>query len=220
MAIVKRPYIIFAVWYSKYHLKHLYFIFSKILKDACNMFDDFPSGKFHSDSAIETDTTTERFKGRRSSNIGEGLEGESIKQKMRRSVLGYPILKRRSSENVLDENLINKTQKDETPEEKMLSQHFSEKGMAITRKTLSRLRIHILANRKLCFVGKVPRGVFMPKNYWLQYLIIKRLIFWYFPCIRFNGNSYYLNNKCYKIRERKFIKMFLKTRKLLLEAQD
>ena len=184
------------------------------------MFNNFPPGKFLSDSASETDTTTESFKASKSSNIGEDPEGESIKQKKRSAVLGYPMLKRRSSEHVLDEEHNNKTHKDDTFKEGRLSQHFSEKGMAITRKTLSRLRIHILANRKLCFVGKVPRGVLMPKNYWLQYLIIKRLIFWYFPCIRFNGNSYYLNDKCYQIRERKFIKMFLKTRKLLLETQD
>lgn len=219
MTFVKRTYIIFGIWYSKY-FKQLYFIIFKTLKDPCNLYDNFHPGRFLSNSASETDTTTESFKGRRSANVGEDPEGESIKQKKRSAVLGYPMLKRRSSEHVLDEKHINKTNKDETFKEGRLSQHFSEKGMAITRKTLSRLRIHILANRKLCFVGKVPRGVLMPKNYWLQYLIIKRLIFWYFPCIRFNGNSYYLNDKCYHIRESKFIKMFLKTRKLLLETQD
>ena len=137
----------------------------------------------------------------------------------KRAVLSYPMLKRRSSKQTFDDNYIIKEMGNNTNTKEKLSQYFSNTGLAITRKTLSRLRIRILPNRKLCFAGKVPRGVYMPKNYWLQYLIIKRLIFWYFPCIRHQGASYHLNDKCYKMREIKFLKMFLKTQQLLFQAQ-
>ena len=180
------------------------------------MFDNSPPKQFFSSPSSEAATSTEGVKESRNESKEEI---DSIRHK-KRAVLGYPLLKRMSSEQLFDENHINITKDNKTVAEGSISSHLSDKGLAITRKTLHRLRIHILANRKLCFAGKVPRGVLMPKNYWLQYLIIKRLIVWYFPCIRFDGISYHLNDKCFKRRERKFLEMFFKTRKLFLDSQD
>ena len=144
-----------------------------------------------------------------------------MKVQRKRAVMGYPLHKEMSLQPPLESEPIHKNGSEENigSDNKTHARLFSEKGLMITMKTLSRLRIHILPNRKLCFVGKIPRGVIMPRSYWLQYLIIKRVILWYFPCIRIEGSSYILNNNCYKIRETKFLRMFLKTQKQFLKSK-
>ena len=193
-----------------------------MFKDPCSMIDALPPKRFPLMPVGKANTIAKTVE---QSLKNETSEEIGMRSKQKRAVMGYPSLKEISSQPQLESDQIHSKltngSEDNIENDNMTrAQYFLEKGLMITTKTLSRLRIRILPNRKLCFVGKMPRGVFMPTNYWLQYLIIKRIILWYFPCIRIQGSSYYiLNNACYKTRENEFLRMFLKTQKQFLESK-
>ena len=87
---------------------------------------------------------------------------------------------------------------------------YSSNGrLRITLMTLSKLRIHILPDRRVCFAGRMPQGIYLPRNSWMQYQIIKRMVLWYLPCLELQGNVYSLGNTCYTRKENKFLIMLL-----------
>ena len=96
-----------------------------------------------------------------------------------------------------------------TPRMDRVSQHISNKFLMNSLMILSKLRIHILSDRRVCFAGRMPRGVYMPRNSWVQFEIIKRMIIWYLPCLELQGNVYSLNNTCYTEKENKFLIILL-----------
>ena len=74
-------------------------------------------------------------------------------------------------------------------------------------KTFKKLGLKVVQDRTLCFAGRVLRGVLMPKNRFLQSIIMRRIFLWYFPCIRVIKDVYRVNNRCFVEKEKKFIKM-------------
>ena len=74
-------------------------------------------------------------------------------------------------------------------------------------KTFKKLGLKVVRDRTLCFAGRVLRGVLMPKNRFLQSIIMRRIFLWYFPCIRVIKDAYRVNNRCFVEKEKKFIKM-------------
>ena len=78
----------------------------------------------------------------------------------------------------------------------------------LSQKTLRKLRIRVLPDRKLSIAGKIAKAILMPKSGLLQYIIIKRLIKWYSPCLQDQGKIYSLNNTCYMIRQNELLNMF------------
>ena len=87
--------------------------------------------------------------------------------------------------------------------------YSSNNHLMITLMTLSKLRIHILPDRRVCFAGRIPLGIYLPRNSWMQYKIIKRMILWYLPCLQLQENVYNLNNTCYTRKENQFLIMLL-----------
>ena len=74
-------------------------------------------------------------------------------------------------------------------------------------KTLKKIGLKLVEDRTLCFAGRMLRGILMPKNRFLQAIIMRRIFLWYFPCIRVAQNAYRVNNLCFVKKEKKFIKM-------------
>ena len=62
---------------------------------------------------------------------------------------------------------------------KTLSKKTKENERMGALMALSKFRLRILPNRRLFIAGKIPRGIFMPRNRLLKQLIIKQLIIWY-----------------------------------------
>ena len=77
-------------------------------------------------------------------------------------------------------------------------------------KTLKKLGMKVVQDRTLCFAGRMLRGILMPKNRYLQTIIMRRIFLWYFPCIRIVQNAYRVHNRCFITKEKKFIRMMKK----------
>ena len=77
-------------------------------------------------------------------------------------------------------------------------------------KTLKKLGLKVVQDRTLCFAGRMLRGILMPKNRYLQTIIMRRIFLWYFPCIRVVQNAYRINSRCFITKEKKFIRMMKK----------
>ena len=82
---------------------------------------------------------------------------------------------------------------------------------------LSNLGISIMPDRRLCFSGRVLRGLVWPDNEQLQQIVLKQFVVWYSPCIgvadtRANSESrnYYIKKECFLQRENQLMKAFLK----------
>ena len=72
----------------------------------------------------------------------------------------------------------------------------------------AKLRIHILPDRRVFIAGKIPEGIYIPRNSWLQNKILERMILWYLPCLEPQGNVYSLNDTCYARKENQVLSKF------------
>ena len=72
----------------------------------------------------------------------------------------------------------------------------------------AKLRIYILPDRRVFFAGKIPEGIYIPRNSWLQNKIIERMILWYLPCLEPQGNAISLNDTCYARKENQVLSKF------------
>ena len=83
------------------------------------------------------------------------------------------------SDRQLDSDRIktkNKTNYENSPQWKTLPNHKLLRRSKIVMKRLSRLGTRLLPDRRICFAGKLLRGILMPRNHFLQILILKRNI--------------------------------------------
>ena len=97
-------------------------------------------------------------------------------------------------------NIDNQKESTRTPE------NFPD-SLRTKMKTFKKLGLKVVQDQTLCFAGRVLRGVLMPKNRFLQSIIMRRIFLWYFPCIRVIKDVYRVNNRCFVEKEKKFIKM-------------
>ena len=86
------------------------------------------------------------------------------------------------------------------------SRNGSNRRLLTTLMILSKLRIYIMPDRRVCFAGRIPKGIYMPRSSWLQHKILERMALWYLPCLELQGNAYSLDNTCYTRKENKFLK--------------
>ena len=86
------------------------------------------------------------------------------------------------------------------------SQENLRDSLKVKTKTFRNLGLKIVQDRTLCFAGRMLRGILMPKNRFLQTIIMRRIFLWYFPCIRVVKNAYRVNNRCFVKKEKKFLK--------------
>ena len=118
------------------------------------------------------------------------------------------------SDRQLDSDRIktkNKTNYENAPRWKKLPNHKLLRRSKIAMKMLSRLGTRLLPDRRICFAGKLLRGIFMPRNPFLQILILKRILFWYSPCLQFRKRYYAVSNHCFAQREHAFLKLYLES---------
>ena len=107
----------------------------------------------------------------------------------------------------------NKTNDENTPQWKKSPNHKHLRRSKIAMKMLSRLGTRVLPDRRICFAGKLLRGILMPRNHFLQILILKRILFWYSPCLQFRERYYAVSNHCFAQREHAFLKLYLESLK-------
>ena len=88
-------------------------------------------------------------------------------------------------------------------------------GLPITSKTFSKLGVEVQFDRRLCLAGQKLRGFLMPKSRSLQVLIMKGFLKWYSSCIQLDKTSYDIDKKCFKEKEMKFLKLFMRSRNVL-----
>ena len=86
-----------------------------------------------------------------------------------------------------------------------------------THRILAKLGMSVLQDGRLCFDGKLLKGLVLPKNEHMQANVIMQIVVWYSPCIGFmnaNRNTgphiYQVNHNCVLQREMKLLKMFFK----------
>ena len=87
--------------------------------------------------------------------------------------------------------------------------------LPITSKTISKLGVEVLFDRRLCLAGQMLQGIKMPKHHSLQVLIMKGFLKWYSTCIQLGESSYDVDKKCFKEREKRFLKLLMKSRRFL-----
>ena len=88
-------------------------------------------------------------------------------------------------------------------------------GLPITSKMFSKLGVEVQFDRRLCLAGQKLRGFLMPKSRSLQVLIMKGFLKWYSSCIQMEKKSYDIDKKCFEEKEKKFLKLFLRSRNIL-----
>ena len=93
-----------------------------------------------------------------------------------------------------------------TPERDLASGNSLSRRFVTTSVILSKLGVLILPDRRVCFAGRILKGMYMPRNRWLQYQILERMALWYLPCLEIQGNVYSLSNTCYTRKENKLLK--------------
>ena len=98
----------------------------------------------------------------------------------------------------------------DTSYQEKLTKYSEKKHFAITLKTLQKLRIRLLPDGRVCFAGRMPKGILMPNDPRLQYLILQRMILWYLPCVKDDRNGYILAKTCYIKRENMFLRTLRK----------
>ena len=91
----------------------------------------------------------------------------------------------------------------------------SPKNLPTTSKTFSNLGIEVQNDRRLCFGGQMLKGFLMPRRRSLQLLIMRGFLQWYSACIQLDNKSYDIDHKCFKEKENRFLKMFMKSRNVL-----
>ena len=91
----------------------------------------------------------------------------------------------------------------------------SPNDLPVSSETLSQLGVEVRSDRRLCFAGQTLRGFLMPKRRLLQVMIMRGFLKWYSGCIHLGDNSYDLNKNCFAKKEKRFMKMFMKSRNVL-----
>ena len=91
--------------------------------------------------------------------------------------------------------------------EKMGNQRKS--NLLLKMKIFLKIGVRILPNRRLCFAGRLLRGITMPRNHLLQISIIANLSAWYSPCIKIKKQFYGISNNCLIYKEKRFFSWFL-----------
>ena len=151
-------------------------------------------------------------------NISKSRKTETngrIRKMNKRAVTFFPPLTTMHSNGSFDENLA----KSPNSRSQAVSGTDGAARSSLNRRLInaimvfSKLRIYILSDRRVFFAGKIPKGIYIARDRWLQNNVIKRMILWYLPCLELQGNYYNLNNACYTRKENKLLIMLRKSLK-------
>ena len=82
-------------------------------------------------------------------------------------------------------------------------------NLSNTLKTFSKLNVRVLEDKRICFAGRMLRGIFMPENPLLQKFVMESFLGWYSSCIEVEVDAYGVDTSCFFNRENIFLKAYL-----------
>jgi hypothetical protein len=81
----------------------------------------------------------------------------------------------------------------------------------LTIKSFAKFKVQVQADRRMCFSGRLLRGIIMPKNRFIQSWIAKSFLAWYSSCIQIGEEDFKVDMVCFAERENRFLKIFLRS---------
>lgn len=85
----------------------------------------------------------------------------------------------------------------------------SPEGLRMKIKSFAKLKIRVLTDRRMCFAGKLLRGIRMPRNRFYQIWIMKCFLSWYSSCIQIGDDEFKVDMICFNEKENRFLKIKL-----------
>ena len=105
----------------------------------------------------------------------------------------------------------NKIKNKKSDEKTRNRNNTSPEDLPITIKSLAKFKVRVLTDRRMCFAGRLLRGIRMPKNRFYQIWIMKSFMAWYSSCIQIGEENFKVDMICFTERENRFLKIFLKS---------
>ena len=105
---------------------------------------------------------------------------------------------------------VNTANNDQSDDKNTTRNTTSPEDLLITTKSFAKFDVRVLTNRRMCFAGRLLRGIILPNRRLLQIWSIKSFLAWYSSCIQIGEENFKLDMICFAERENRFLKGFLK----------
>ena len=104
-----------------------------------------------------------------------------------------------------------KTKNNQSDEKNRTQNDTSADDLPVEIRSFDKFKVRVLKDRRMCFAGRLLRGLIMPKSRRLQFWIMKSFLAWYSSCIEIGEENFMVDMSCIAEREIKFLKIFLKS---------
>ena len=81
--------------------------------------------------------------------------------------------------------------------------------LPISSELIPNVGLKVLPNGRVCMAEKMLAGILMPKNPSVQYVMLRKFLAWYLPCMELHRNKSFLVNKnCFAEWENTFLRIY------------